>query len=170
LYDVINKRSGGGSVIKPEDVSGPGYHWYKMGTFPIGPSYYLYFFWSWVIQVDLENAVDPDHPEQLCEVWAHIKFEGPGFPHGTAADKNAISVERVVLVKASQGSDSAAGEGKHVMTADALPMGPAPEPVDLPHFPDRLHAYVWRNWTLVPAERLAAVVGAKPEDIDLLTA
>jgi hypothetical protein len=165
LYDVINKRSGGGSVIKPEDVSGPGYHWYRMGTFPIRPSYYLYFFWSWVIQVDLENAVDPDHPEQPYEVWARVEFEGPGFPHGQAADKNAISVERVVLVKASEGSDSAAGEGKHVMTADALPMGTAPEPVDLRHFPDRLHAYVWRNWTLVPAERLAAVVGAKPEDL-----
>ena len=51
------------------------------------------------------------------------------------------------------------------MKADALPAGPAPEPVPLPYFPDRLHAYVWRNWTLVPTDRLAAVVGAQPEDI-----
>lgn len=46
-----------------------------------------------------------------------------------------------------------------------LPMGTAPEPVAFPHFPDRMHAYVWRNWPLVPAERLAQVVGAKPEEI-----
>ena len=118
LYDVINKRSGGGGIIKPEDIPGPGYHWYKMGTFPIGPSYYLYFFWSWIIQVDLENAVDPGHPDQPFEIWARIKFEGPGFPRGAAADKNAISVERVVLagtqrpIAAEAGADagkSAAG-------------------------------------------------------------
>ncbi|MCX5759303.1 MAG: DUF4838 domain-containing protein, partial [Candidatus Hydrogenedentes bacterium] len=162
LYDVIDKRSGGGSVIKPEDVSGPGYHWYKMETFPIGPSYYLYFFWSWVIQVDLENAVNPDHSDQLFDVWARIKFEGPGFPHGKTADKNAICVERVVLLKASH---SAEGEVKHMMTADALPAGTSPEPVSSAYFPDRLHAYVWRNWTLVPIERLAAILGAKPEEI-----
>jgi hypothetical protein len=49
-----------------------------------------------------------------------------------------------------------------------LPAGPAPEPVSFPHFPDRLHAFVWRNWPLVPVERLARVVGAKPEDISRL--
>ncbi|HZP85104.1 MAG TPA: hypothetical protein VFB21_25935, partial [Chthonomonadaceae bacterium] len=51
------------------------------------------------------------------------------------------------------------------MLAASLPMGSAPEPVPLPHFPDRLHAYIWRNWQLVPTERLAKVVGAKPEEI-----
>ena len=46
-----------------------------------------------------------------------------------------------------------------------LPMGPAPEPVVFSHFPDRMHAYAWRNWPLVPTGRLAHVVGAKPEEI-----
>src|SRR5512145_3065923 len=46
-----------------------------------------------------------------------------------------------------------------------LPKGPTPAPVPLPHFPSRLHAFVWRNWQLVPPERMAAVVGAKPGDI-----
>jgi hypothetical protein len=46
-----------------------------------------------------------------------------------------------------------------------LPMGSAPEPVAFPGFPDRLHAYVWFNWTLVPAERLAEVAGATREQI-----
>lgn len=49
------------------------------------------------------------------------------------------------------------------MTAADLPRGPAPPPVPAPHFPDRLHAFVWRNWTLVPLERMAAAVGAEPE-------
>ena len=46
-----------------------------------------------------------------------------------------------------------------------LPEGAAPAPVSFPHFPDRLHAFVWRNWPLVPAERMAEVVGARKADI-----
>ena len=34
-----------------------------------------------------------------------------------------------------------------------------------PHFPSRLHAFLWRNWPLVPIERMAAVVGAAPDDL-----
>jgi hypothetical protein len=101
LYDVINKRSGGTAAIRAEDVSGPGYHWYKLGTFPIGPSYYAYFFWSWIIQIDLENAVDPAQPDRKFDVWVRVKFEGPGFPHGKADQPNAICVERMILVKSA---------------------------------------------------------------------
>jgi len=31
--------------------------------------------------------------------------------------------------------------------------------VDFPHFPSSLHAFVWRNWLLVPTERMSKVVG-----------
>jgi hypothetical protein len=99
LYDQLNKKSGGGGVIKPEDVPGPGYHWYKLGTFKVGPSYYLYFFWSWIIQVDIDSVVDPEKPDQEFDIWARIKFEGPSFPHGKPGQRDAICVERVVLVK-----------------------------------------------------------------------
>ena len=43
-----------------------------------------------------------------------------------------------------------------------LPVGNAPEPVALPHFPSTLHAVIWRNWTLVPLARLAQVLGTSP--------
>ncbi len=46
-----------------------------------------------------------------------------------------------------------------------LPMGSAPKPVSFPHFPSRLHAFVWRNWPLVTPERMAQVANAKPADI-----
>lgn len=46
-----------------------------------------------------------------------------------------------------------------------LPVGSAPAPVPIPHFPDRLHAFVWRNWTLVPAETMAKTIGATPDQI-----
>ena len=60
----------------------------------------------------------------------------------------------------------AAPAGKEVdLTAADLPRGSAPKPVPFPHFPDRLHAFVWRNWQLVPARRMAEVVGASAGDI-----
>ncbi|MCC6487533.1 MAG: DUF4838 domain-containing protein [Candidatus Hydrogenedentes bacterium] len=100
LYDTKGERGLGSAAINPEDVPGPGYHWYKMGTFSVTPSCYVYFFWSWIIQVDAGGATDPAKPDQPFEVWARVKFEGPGFPHGKPEDDNAICVERVVLVKA----------------------------------------------------------------------
>ena len=53
----------------------------------------------------------------------------------------------------------------NTITLADLPKGTAPKPVSFPHFPSRLHAFVWRNWPLVTPERMASVVGAKPADI-----
>ncbi len=55
--------------------------------------------------------------------------------------------------------------GLAMMHAMELPTGPTPEPVPLPHFPDRFHAFVWFNWPLVPVERMAKVVGAEPAQV-----
>ncbi len=67
------------------------------------------------------------------------------------------------------GESALAGAGVKVagetMTAADLPAGSAPAPVPAPHFPDRLHAFVWRNWQLVPAKRLAEVVGTSPGEL-----
>lgn len=46
-----------------------------------------------------------------------------------------------------------------------LPSGAAPDPVPVEHFPDTLHCFVWRNWNLVPIERLAETVQASPAQI-----
>jgi hypothetical protein len=54
---------------------------------------------------------------------------------------------------------------KSKLSAADLPLGTAPKPVPCPHFPDALHAFVWRNWPLVTPERMAKVVGAKKADI-----
>lgn len=51
------------------------------------------------------------------------------------------------------------------MTPQDLPVGSAPAPVSASHFPDRLHAFVWRNWTLVPLDRMATVAGATPDQM-----
>ncbi|MGD0091085.1 MAG: hypothetical protein ABSE73_14300, partial [Planctomycetota bacterium] len=50
-------------------------------------------------------------------------------------------------------------------TAADLPAGAAPKPVETPHFPDRLHAFIWRNWSLVDPPRLAKVLDTSVENV-----
>ena len=51
------------------------------------------------------------------------------------------------------------------MKTSDLPVGRSPQPVVVPHFPDVLHAVVWRNWDVVPADRLASVLRGSVEQI-----
>ncbi len=62
-------------------------------------------------------------------------------------------------------AEAVPGAKQRGLTAAELPRGGAPKPVPFPHFPDRLHAFVWRNWQLVPARRMGEVVGASAGDI-----
>ena len=50
-------------------------------------------------------------------------------------------------------------------TSAELPMGSAPVPLEAAWFPSRLHAFLWRNWTLVDVSRLVEVVGGRPRDL-----
>jgi len=55
-----------------------------------------------------------------------------------------------------------------VMSASHPLPDPGPPPLAWPPFPDRLSAYVFLNWTLVPPDRLAAAIDARPEDLTCL--
>lgn len=50
-------------------------------------------------------------------------------------------------------------------SAIELPVGSAPEPVNFPWFPSRMHAFIWRNWSLLPPAKLAAVLGTSAENV-----
>jgi hypothetical protein len=50
-----------------------------------------------------------------------------------------------------------------VLFPAALPGAP---PVGADHFPDRVHAFIWRNWPVVEARKLAAVLGTSRENIE----
>lgn len=55
--------------------------------------------------------------------------------------------------------------GNSAANLNRLPVGTAPPALPAPYFPDRLHAYVWRNWGLVEVPLLAAVIGASAGDV-----
>ena len=99
LYIPKDKKFYTSAKITAKAVPGPGYHWYRFGAHKLEPSMYLYFFWSWIIQLDIDSARDLAEPDAKFDIWARIKFTGPAFPHGKQGDANSISVERVVLVK-----------------------------------------------------------------------
>ncbi|MEX1041657.1 MAG: hypothetical protein WDZ51_13545 [Pirellulaceae bacterium] len=48
---------------------------------------------------------------------------------------------------------------------EQLPTTSEKQPLAADHFPTPAHAVVWRNWGLLPAERLAAVLETSPENI-----
>ncbi|MGE5296480.1 MAG: hypothetical protein ACM3VT_16795, partial [Solirubrobacterales bacterium] len=50
-------------------------------------------------------------------------------------------------------------------TAESLPPTDPRPPVAFAHFPDRLHAFVWRNWEMVSLERMARVLDTTPQKV-----
>jgi hypothetical protein len=51
------------------------------------------------------------------------------------------------------------------MEFSSLPIGRVQQPAPIPHFPDTLHAVIWRNWDVIPVERLAEVLKGTPAEI-----
>jgi len=84
--------------IRREDIPGPGYHWFKLPSVSLGDGGY------YVQGLGLQCSfnVPKSEPNDRFDIWARIKFEGPDFPHGDKALKNAICVARVVVVKSRQ--------------------------------------------------------------------
>lgn len=87
--------------LKPADVPGPGYHWYKLGSHHLHENSFLWVY-NANLEVPLRAAIDPLEPSAAYDIWASLKFEGPAFPHGTKAQANAVFVERVVVLKAGK--------------------------------------------------------------------
>ncbi|MBX2925072.1 MAG: hypothetical protein KF746_22920 [Chitinophagaceae bacterium] len=53
---------------------------------------------------------------------------------------------------------------------DSLPVGAYPDAIPVTHFPDRLHAFVWRNWNLVSPAAMSRTIGCKESDISGIAA
>src|SRR5438477_9735093 len=46
-----------------------------------------------------------------------------------------------------------------------LPVGAAKAALEFPHFPSRVHAFVFRNWNLVESLRLGKILGTSAENV-----
>ena len=64
------------------------------------------------------------------------------------------------------GCDSPPNDTPIHIPTDLLPSGSTPQALRIDHFPDRLHAFVWRNWPLVPLERMALALRARRQYLE----
>jgi hypothetical protein len=55
--------------------------------------------------------------------------------------------------------------GRLAAAEAVLPEGSAPAPLVDRHFPDRVHAFVWRNWNAVEPAKLAKILGTSEENV-----
>ncbi len=67
LYATVEQKGLAGAAIKAEEIPGPGYHWYRLGTFPVKPGYYVLF-----LELDhpagVDNVFDPAKPDQKFDL------------------------------------------------------------------------------------------------------
>ena len=110
-----------------------------------------------------DSAVNPATPKtELPSSNQLSELNRRTFLKASALSMGGLALGESLIFAADKKSSVA--KAARMFVSD-LPQGSAPPALPLPHFPDRLHAFVWRNWQLVPTDRLAKVVGAKPADI-----
>ncbi len=96
-YVASTKANQFGKVITAAQVKGPGYNWYSTPEFTPEPSGYIFFLNDWTIQFTQDVAASLRDGRKY-KAWASIKFTGPDFSHGRPGEKNAIYVDRCVMV------------------------------------------------------------------------
>ena len=74
------------------------YHLYKIGRCSIGAKSYLWVHWSWILQQFLTRAYNPLFPDDVYDVYASLKVQGPAYAPGSK-EENAIFMDRIILVK-----------------------------------------------------------------------
>ncbi len=96
-YVASTKANPYGKVLAAAQVKGPGYNWYSTPEFAPEPSGYIYFLNDWTIQFTQDVAASKADGRKY-KAWVSIKFTGPDFPHSRPGEKNAIYIDRCVMV------------------------------------------------------------------------
>ncbi|MGN0870248.1 MAG: DUF4838 domain-containing protein [Victivallales bacterium] len=99
IYSPARKKSIWAKQLSAKEVRGRGYQWYKLGTSRLTPDCYMFFFWSWYIQQGIADGFDPNQENRRFDIWLRMKLTGPAYPYGKKDEKNAIWIERIILVR-----------------------------------------------------------------------
>ena len=91
------------SEVFPDKLKEGGYHWYTTNPGKIGPATRTIATKSWGHQVDLAGLFDPANPDQEWKVYWSIRLTGPNFPFGKIWERDAILIDRMLLVKCVPG-------------------------------------------------------------------
>ncbi|HEY3417239.1 MAG TPA: hypothetical protein VGM23_10180, partial [Armatimonadota bacterium] len=103
VYDYTGVVGSTGKSFAEKDIPGPGYHWYSIKPWKIGPDLRTVATNSWLHQTNLSGLFDAAHPEQTWKVYWSIKLSGPSFPYGRVYEPDAVLIDRMILVKTAPG-------------------------------------------------------------------
>jgi uncharacterized protein DUF4838 len=100
IYNSETKKFLVSRTIAPKDLAqDEKFHLYKIGRSTVTPGTYIWAHWTWYIQQKVDGAFHPDYYDQEWDCYISIKATGPAYVKGSTA-RNAITVDRVILVKA----------------------------------------------------------------------
>ncbi|WP_236977965.1 hypothetical protein [Membranihabitans maritimus] len=54
---------------------------------------------------------------------------------------------------------------KYGCSQESLPLGSHPSSLEFDHFPNKIFAFIWRNWNLVDIKKMAEVIECHPRDV-----
>jgi len=89
-------------TITADEITGRGYHVYKLGRTTISTRCTFWFTRSWQIQARLEMFHDPMDPGRQWDVYVSAKVDGPAYPHGDPKGRNGAYIDRVILVRVGE--------------------------------------------------------------------
>ena len=92
-----------GRLFYDNEVPGPGYHWYTLPAFTMGPYIHTFATQTWGKQTDLSGLYDAAHPDQQWKVYWSIRLRGPNVPFGSVLDPDMFCLDRLLAVKAAPG-------------------------------------------------------------------
>ncbi|MEN6545816.1 MAG: DUF4838 domain-containing protein [Armatimonadia bacterium] len=100
FYDVTKKRQQHAWVGKDAPLVTGKYQLIPIGRTALNEQCYVWFDWTWLIQFEaIAQLYDRAHPDKQWEVYASVKYDGPGY--GGTAPKNTIRVDRVIAVESA---------------------------------------------------------------------
>jgi len=124
---------------------------------------------SWQHIKDIE--ADPDG--WFCYISIHFTKKEVllGYCAGSQSKGTHLSVTNILLFSQKDLYTNKKPVEASVQTGGILlPEGSATAPEPIPHFPDRLHAFVWRNWNLTTVEKLAQVLKTTTSNVKKIAA
>ncbi|MBU0606549.1 MAG: DUF4838 domain-containing protein [Armatimonadetes bacterium] len=100
-YDEVKRRQQHAYAGKDAPLTSGEYHLYPIGRTALSPQCYVWFDWSWNIQLrDITSLYDPAAPDQQWDIYASIRFEGPAYDPASQAEQSRFYVDRLVFVAA----------------------------------------------------------------------
>jgi hypothetical protein len=112
---------------------------------------------------DLAERGNPPRKGTTTNLGMGLQSSRRHFLASTALVAGGVLVPRIGWSNAGNHTERSGGTA--LLTVSDLPKGNAPAALPLEHFPSPVHAFVWRNWQLVPVRRLAEVLSVDPGKI-----